>query len=162
MNYPCLFCPSDNFEHPLALLTRWCASARTLFYSFHTLLDHSTNIIRKMRAPRRVSVSGAPNDVQNCHLDKTNMDNSSMHQSDICLVLNFFSFMNKYPRALVSPHTILYFVSQFAETHALQSGKHWPAGLQQTGQNSALYRRMPRKILGLASKKGSWKSISSK
>ena len=25
--------------------------------------------------------SGAPNDVQNCHLDKTNMDNSPMHRS---------------------------------------------------------------------------------
>ena len=34
---------------------------------------------RKVRAPRRVSTSGAPNDVPNCHLDKTNMDNSSMH-----------------------------------------------------------------------------------
>jgi len=45
---------------------------------FHTFLDHSTNIIRKVRAPRLVSASGAPNDVQNCHLDKTNMDNSSM------------------------------------------------------------------------------------
>ena len=64
----------------VALLMHWRASVRALFYSFHTLLDHSTNIIRKMHAPRRVSASGAPNDVQNCHLDKINMENSSMHR----------------------------------------------------------------------------------
>jgi len=33
----------------------------------------------KVRAPRRLSELGAPNDVPNCHLDKTTMDNSSMH-----------------------------------------------------------------------------------
>ena len=38
---------------------------------------------------------------------------------------------------------ILYFESESTETHTPQSGKHWPAGLQQTGQNSVLYRQLP-------------------
>ena len=29
-----------------------------------------------------MSASGAPNDVPNCHLDKTNMDDSSMHKGN--------------------------------------------------------------------------------
>ena len=33
-----------------------------------------------MHALRRVSGSGAPNNVQNCHLDKTNMDKTSQHR----------------------------------------------------------------------------------
>ena len=64
----------------VALPTHWRALVRTLFYLFHTFLDQTINISRKMRAPRRESASVAPNDVPNCHLDKTNMDNSSMHQ----------------------------------------------------------------------------------
>ena len=46
-----------------------------LFYCYHTFLDHLTNISRKVHAPRHVSVLGVPNNVQNCHLDKTNMHN---------------------------------------------------------------------------------------
>ena len=71
--YPCLFYPSDN------VWRSWRASVRALYYSFHTFLDQTTNISRNVRAPRRVSASWAPNNVPNCHLDKTNMDNSSMH-----------------------------------------------------------------------------------
>ena len=62
--YPCLLCPSDNMcrfqRADVPLCTHF------FFYSFHTFLDHSTNIIRKVRAPRCVST----NDVQECHLDK--------------------------------------------------------------------------------------------
>ena len=54
MFYPCLFCPSDN-------VWRSRASVRTLVYSFHTFLDYSTNINRKVRAPRRVSSLGTRN-----------------------------------------------------------------------------------------------------
>ena len=32
MNYPCLFCPSDNLEHRFALPTRSSASVRALSY----------------------------------------------------------------------------------------------------------------------------------
>ena len=67
----------------VALTTCWRASVRALFNSFPTFLDQTTNISRKVRAPRRVSASGASNDVPNCHLDKTNMDNSSMHRDGI-------------------------------------------------------------------------------
>ena len=42
---------------------------------FYNTVRHNAVV----RAPRRVSASGAPNDVPYCHLDKTNMDNSSMH-----------------------------------------------------------------------------------
>ena len=52
--------------------------ART-FYWFHIFLDDTTNIRRKVRAPRRISASGVPNNVQNCHVDKTNMDKTSQH-----------------------------------------------------------------------------------
>ena len=65
----------------VALPTHWHASVRTLFYWLHTFLDHTTNNSRKVATPRRVSASGSQNAVQNCHLDKTNMDNSSMHLS---------------------------------------------------------------------------------
>ena len=63
----------------VALPTRWQASVRALFYCYYTFLDHTTNMRRKLRAPRRVSASGAPINVQNCHLDKTNMDKTSQH-----------------------------------------------------------------------------------
>ena len=43
---------------------------QTLIYSFYTFLDQTTNISRKVRAPRRVSASGAPNDVPNFKLEK--------------------------------------------------------------------------------------------
>ena len=71
MNYPWLFCPSDNLEHRLALTTRSRASVFTLLYLYWLC-----KINRKVRAPRHASTSGVPNDVPNCHLDKTNMENS--------------------------------------------------------------------------------------
>ena len=76
MFYPCLFYPSDNVWHSRRTDAPRCAH---FFYLFHTFLDHTTKIRRKERAPSRVSVAGAPNAVHNCHLDKTNKDNSSMH-----------------------------------------------------------------------------------
>jgi len=63
----------------VALPTRWRTSVRTLFYCYLTFLDHRTNISRKVRAPRCVSASGAPNKFQNCHLNKTNMDKTSQY-----------------------------------------------------------------------------------
>jgi len=62
--------------HHVLLPTHWHASVRLLFYCNHTFLDHTTNISRKVHAPRRISLSGAQTNVQNCHLDKTNMDKS--------------------------------------------------------------------------------------
>ena len=52
---------------------------RALFYCYLTFLDHRTNISRKVRTPRLVRVSRAPNKFKNCHLDKTNMDKTSQH-----------------------------------------------------------------------------------
>ena len=77
----------------VALQMRWRVSVRTLFYSYHTFLDHTTNISRKVCKPRRVSVSEAPNNVQNCHLDKTNMDKTSQHHTGyiICCCQAFYS-----------------------------------------------------------------------
>ena len=63
----------------VALPTCWRALIRALYW-FHTFLDHTTNISSKVRTQRRVSPSGAPNEVHNCHLDKKNMENSSMHR----------------------------------------------------------------------------------
>ena len=54
----------------VGLPMRWRGSVSALFYCWHTFLDHRTNISRKVRAPRRASVSGAPNNLQNGHLDK--------------------------------------------------------------------------------------------
>ena len=78
---PCLFCPSDN-------VWRSRQSDAPLFYCYHTFLDHTTNINRKVRAPRRVSALGAPNNVQNCHWDKTNMDQTS--QNLIYMLIHIF------------------------------------------------------------------------
>jgi len=41
----------------VALPTRWRASVHSLFYCYHTFLDHTTNSSRKLRSPRRVSAS---------------------------------------------------------------------------------------------------------
>ena len=60
MNYPCLFCPSDNFEHRLVLPMRWRASVCALFYWYLLCDPRRCEINRKMWAPRRVSTSGAP------------------------------------------------------------------------------------------------------
>ena len=73
MNYPCLFCPSDNFEHCLALPTRWRASVRALFYWYMLGDPRRCEINRKVHALRHVGSA------TNCHLDKTSMDKSSMH-----------------------------------------------------------------------------------
>ena len=62
-----------------ALPMRWHASVHAIFYCYHTFLDNRTNVSRKVRAPRRVSALGAPNNVQNCHLDKTNMDETNLY-----------------------------------------------------------------------------------
>ena len=54
-----LFCPSDSFEHCLALLTRWRASVHSLSYYF--LCDpRRCDNSRKVRAPKCDSVLGTP------------------------------------------------------------------------------------------------------
>ena len=73
MNYPWLFCPSDNFEQRLALPTCWCASVHTLFYCYWLCDPRRCEINVKVRAPRRVSSA------THCHLNKSNMDETSMH-----------------------------------------------------------------------------------
>ena len=77
MFYPCLFCPSDNV---------WRSRSTDVprhvqfFYCYYTFLDHTTKISRKVRELRHVSASGAPNNVQNCLLDISNMGKTSQHQ----------------------------------------------------------------------------------
>ena len=56
----CLFCPSDNFETCLALLTRWRASALPLSYWYLFCDPRRWENSKKVRTPRRVSTSGAP------------------------------------------------------------------------------------------------------
>ena len=53
MNYPCLFCPSDNLEHRLALPTRSHASVRALSYWYLLSDPRRCEMNRKVRAPRR-------------------------------------------------------------------------------------------------------------
>ena len=79
MFYPCLLCPSDN------VWPSWRADAPRCahLYCYHTFLDHTRNVSRKVRAPRLVIASGASNNVQNCHLDKTNMDKHHNTQFEI-------------------------------------------------------------------------------
>jgi len=60
MNYPWLFCLSDNLEHRLALPTSSRASVRALIYLSWLCDPRRCEINRKVRAPRRVSASGAP------------------------------------------------------------------------------------------------------
>ena len=55
----------------MVLQTHRRTSVRPLIYYYHTSLDRTKNISRKVCAPRHVSSSGAPNNVQNFHLDKT-------------------------------------------------------------------------------------------
>ena len=57
---PCLFCPSDNFEHCFVLPMRWRASVCTLFYWYLLYDPRRCDNSRKVRALRRVSTSGAP------------------------------------------------------------------------------------------------------
>ena len=68
----------SKWQH-VSLPKHWCASVRALFYCYYTFLDHTTKISRKVRELRRISASGAPNNVQNCLLDKTNMGKTSQH-----------------------------------------------------------------------------------
>ena len=79
----------------VVLLTRWRASVRALFYWYHTFLDHTTNISIKVCAPRCISASGAPNNFQNCHLDKTNMDKTSQQLLNIALPVGISSLGKK-------------------------------------------------------------------
>ena len=57
---PCLFCPSDTFEHCLALPTRWRASLCAIFYGYLLCDQRRCDNSIKVCAPRRVSASGAP------------------------------------------------------------------------------------------------------
>ena len=59
MNYPCLLCPSDNFEHRVSLPTRLRASVRALFYCYLLSYPRRCEMNRKVRAPMRVSALGA-------------------------------------------------------------------------------------------------------
>ena len=61
MNYPWLFCPSENLEHCFALPTRSSASVRAFLYLYWLYDPRRWEINRKVRAPRHVSASGVPN-----------------------------------------------------------------------------------------------------
>ena len=84
----------------VALPTHWRASVHALFNCYHTFLDHTTNISRKAHAPRRVSMSGTPNNGQNCRLDKTNMNKTSQHQ-----YLRYFIFTKVFVKVLLFRET---------------------------------------------------------
>ena len=72
--YPCLFCPCDN------VWRSWCPDAPWCEY-FSTVITPSWITqqisVEKWVHLRRVSALGALNNVQNCHLDITNMDKTS-------------------------------------------------------------------------------------
>ena len=87
---PWLFRPSDNVWRSRCADAPRCA----LFCCYLTFLDHRTNISRKVLAPRRVSASGASNNVKNCHLEKTSMDKTAQNL-----------FINKF---LVKPTALRY------------------------------------------------------
>ena len=91
---PCSFCPSDNVwrsrradeprcAHFSILLSHLLGSHnKHLFFTLlHNLFKkhHTTNISRQVHASRSIGTSGGPNDVQNCQLDKTNVDKTSQH-----------------------------------------------------------------------------------
>jgi len=80
-NYPCLFCPSDNLEHHLALPTRSRTSVRTLSYWYLLSGPRRCEMNRKVGTPRGVSASGVPHIVT---WTKANMDKTSMHLSNTC------------------------------------------------------------------------------
>ena len=63
MFFPCLFCPSDNFETCLALPTCWHASVHALSYWYLFCDPRRWDNSRKVRAPWHVSMSGAPHNV---------------------------------------------------------------------------------------------------
>ena len=74
-----------------------------IFNCYHTLLDHcTTNINRKVHAPKRISALGAPNNFQNCHLDKTNMDKTSQHLKRKFICFIFFASLYVFlPQGIV-------------------------------------------------------------
>ena len=68
---PCLFCPSDNFEHCLALPTCWHTLGRARFYWYLLCDPRRCDYSRKVCASRWLS---------HCHLDKTNRDTKLQHR----------------------------------------------------------------------------------
>ena len=55
-----MFCPCESFETCLALLTQWPASVRALSYWYLFCDPRRWDNCRKVCAPRRISVMGAP------------------------------------------------------------------------------------------------------
>ena len=106
MFYPCWFYPRDapGCAHFLKLISH--------------LLEHTTNNRRKVRAPRHVSASSASNVVQNCHLDETNMDNSSMHPDDATTFYHFF----EGPYILAVPY-LFSAIPRYEGIRSVESGK---------------------------------------
>ena len=60
MNYPCLFCPSDNLEHHLAHLTPSRISVRALSYWCLLSDPRRCEMNRKVGGPRCVSARAVP------------------------------------------------------------------------------------------------------
>ena len=77
MFYPCLFCPSDNVWHSRHADAPWC-----LHFSIVITPSWITQQKLVEKCTQRGASSGAPNNVKNCHLDKTNMDKTSQHRKN--------------------------------------------------------------------------------
>ena len=78
MFWPCLFCPSDNFETCLALPTQWHALVRALSYWYLFCDPRRWDNSRKVCAPEARQHVGS---AKRCHLDETNMDITTVHQT---------------------------------------------------------------------------------
>ena len=94
MFYPCLFCPSDNMCGAPDALMR--LSGYTFLLLSHLFGSHNKYQQKSVGTIRRVSTLGAPNNVQNFHLDKTNMDKTSQHRS-VCSDPNLLALYTAKP-----------------------------------------------------------------
>ncbi len=83
MNQPCMFCSSDNMWRSRGAAAPWCAHYNSEISSSWI---HIENISMKLHALRIHSPSGASNNLQICHLDKTYIANSSMHRYEANLL----------------------------------------------------------------------------
>ena len=110
--------------HRVAHPTRWRASVRARFYCYLTFLDHRTNISRKVRAPMRVSASGAPSKFQIVTWTKQTW--TKHHNTDFFINLSFLissiMFSYRYP-VLSYTHPLWYlYPSSFGGDHTSTDG----------------------------------------
>ena len=93
---PCLFCPSHNFEHCLALPTRWRTSVHILFNWY--LLCDPRRCDNSRKVPTRAEARQHVLSTTHCHLDKTNMDKTSQQRFSPYLPLVIFQLERRMER----------------------------------------------------------------